>query len=213
MKLKNLIYSGLILVALTLFGCGGGGGGGSDDTVATTTLSKKLVTTGSLPAGITILGIQAEITLPSGVTVKSDDNGVLASSLQLSGVATNSSTIKGSINDNKLTIGMITTEVSHGIAVGEFATLNFDVASTAPEPLGAFTIPSVKITGYDSLTGDTVELSAAPYNLKVEWLLLAARQAAKGNCGAGTDCGDALNGRLHNAIDYRRALAAAMAAA
>lgn len=168
MKLKNLMYSGLILVVLALFGCGSGGGG-SDDTVVTTTLSKKLITSGSLPPDRKIFGIQAEIILPSGVTVKSDsDNKVLASSLQLSGVATNSSFIWGSINGDKLTIGMATPNVSQGNTVGEFATLNCDVASTAPVPLGAFSVnPGFKITGYDSLTGDTVELSAAPYNLSI----------------------------------------------
>lgn len=168
MKLKNLMYSGLILVALALFGCGGGGGG-SDDTVVTTTLSKKLITSGSLPPDRKIFGIQAEIILPSGVTVKSDsDNKVLASSLQLSGVATNSSFIWGSINGNKLTIGMATPEVSQGNDVGEFATIYFDVASTAPVPLGDFSInPGYIISGYDSLAGDQPRLHEAPYNLKM----------------------------------------------
>lgn len=168
MKLKNLMYSGLILVALTLFGCGGGGsgGGGSDDSVTITKLSKKLVTSESLPSDRKFLGIQGEITLPSGVSVKSDsDNKVLSSYLQPSGVATNSSVIWGSISGNKLTFAMTTTDVSQGIAVGEFATLVCDVASTAPVPLDTFTITGVKII--DKVSGNTVDLSVAPNNLSI----------------------------------------------
>lgn len=117
---------------------------------------KKLRTTGTLPADRTIRGIGATINLPSGVSVKSDNNGLLAGYLQTSGSATASSIISGNLNGSDLKI--IFADID-GIAVGEFAMLYCDVASTAPVPLGIFTIPSVKIT--DVVSGNTVELSVS----------------------------------------------------
>jgi uncharacterized protein (UPF0333 family) len=125
----------------------------------------KLFTTGSLPSGNTILGIQAEINLPSGVSVKTDSNGVLAGYLFTSGLATTLSSIKGNVSNNQLTINLVTPS---GIGVGEFATLYCDVASNAPSPLGSFTINTgYKIVGYDSSTGSSLQLSEAPYNLNI----------------------------------------------
>jgi len=127
---------------------------------------KKLFTTGSLPDSRKILGIQAEINLPNGVSVKNDINGVLSGYLQPSGSATASSIISANLNGSKLII--IFADIT-GIAVGEFATLYCDVSSTAPVPLGVFSInPGFKIEGeFDSSIGSVVQLSAAPYNLSI----------------------------------------------
>lgn len=114
---------------------------------------KKLGTTGTLPAGRTIRGIGATINLPSGVSVKSDNNGLLAGYLQTSGSATASSIISGNLNGSDLKFNFAD---SDGIAVGEFAMLYCDVASTAPVPLGDFAITGVKIT--DIVSGSNVDL-------------------------------------------------------
>lgn len=115
---------------------------------------KRLNTAGVLPSGSTIRGIEVTINLPSGVSVKSDNNGLLASYLQTSGSATASSIISGNLNGSDLKI--IFADIA-GIAVGEFATLYCDVASTAPASLGTFTITGVKIS--DVVSGNTVDLS------------------------------------------------------
>ena len=127
---------------------------------------KKLFTTGSLQDSRKILGIQAEINLPNGVSVKNDINGVLSGYLQPSGSATASSIISANLNGSKLII--IFADIT-GIAVGEFATLYCDVSSTAPVPLGVFSInPGFKIEGeFDSSIGSVVQLSAAPYDLSL----------------------------------------------
>ena len=114
---------------------------------------KKLRTTGTLPADRTIRGIGATINLPSGVSVKSDNNGLLAGYLQTSGSATASSIISGNLNGSDLKFNFADKD---GIAVGEFAMLYCDVASTAPLPLGDFAITSVKII--DVVSGNNVDL-------------------------------------------------------
>lgn len=121
----------------------------------------KLKTTGTLPPGSTILGIQATITLPNGVSVKSDSNGLLAGYLQPSGSATASAIISGNISGNELQI--IFADIT-GITVGEFATLYYDAANNAP----ALSIsPGYIISGYDSSIGGTGPFSPAQYNLSL----------------------------------------------
>lgn len=162
MNLGCIIKSSLILLALTLFGCGGGGSG---STTSTNKLALRLSTSGSLTSENTIKSISVEINLPNGVSVKTDNNGVLASDLLPSGLATAASYISGSLSGSTLTINFANT---NGITVGEFATLYCEVANNSPSPLGNFSIkPGYKIVGYDSSTGNTVRFSEAPYNLSI----------------------------------------------
>ncbi|GEM_PF-1785574 len=91
-----------------------------------------LATTGVMPSGNSIKGLAAEITLPQGVTVKSDTSGVLASYLFASGIASPSLTLMASVSGNKLNFGF--TDAT-GIAVGAFATLLCDVTVDAPATL------------------------------------------------------------------------------
>lgn len=122
---------------------------------------KKLVTTGVLPPGSAIRGIEATLNLPSGVSVKSDNNGILAGYLQPSGSATASSIISANLNGSDLKI--IFADIT-GIAVGEFAMLYYDAANNAP----ALSInPGYIISGYDSSNGNTVKFNEAPYNLSI----------------------------------------------
>ncbi len=121
-------------------------------------VSVKLSTTGTIPNGNAIKGMQFEIDLPSGVSVKSDTSGVLANA-QISGVApTETSMLVGNTSGSKLSISFVN---NSGIATGEFVTLVFDVANNVSIPtIGSFFIPTgYKVTDLVRDSG-TVSLSA-----------------------------------------------------
>lgn len=76
--------------------CGGGGGGGGNNPPSRpTTATLILLTSGTLPAGTKIGGVQVSVNLPAGVTVESTANppetdaGVVVGS----GIASNNSTV------------------------------------------------------------------------------------------------------------------------
>jgi hypothetical protein len=120
----------------------------------------KLSTSGNLPAGKNINGISVNIALPSGVTIKSDTNGILATYLYTSGVSEfSSSTINGSANGNNVTINLVRND--SGLSVtGEFATLECDVAYNAPSPLGSFTVsPGYKVSSLVNGTSENLASS------------------------------------------------------
>jgi len=115
----------------------------------------KLSTSGTLPSGLYIKGIAAEIVLPVGVSVKSDSTGSLANYLL---ATSSSSTISGMLNNNKVTINLGRGDIGIN-STGEFATLECDIAYNAPSPLGSFTVSSYKIT--DIANGNTVDLTSS----------------------------------------------------
>lgn len=126
-----------------LFGCGGGGGDSSSDkgggaVVQPTTAVLKLSAEGTLPAGTSIAGIGITITLPSGVTVKTDSDGKVASEVV---VASGTTAGKATFTPPNYTAATATapatlsfvlasTEAA-GFGTGEFATVTCDVASGA----------------------------------------------------------------------------------
>ncbi|MFZ4859605.1 MAG: hypothetical protein ACOYL3_24800 [Desulfuromonadaceae bacterium] len=103
----------------------------------------KLATAGTIPSGNSIKGMQFEVNLPTGVSVKSNANGVYPDSLSLSGVALSATDkyILGNVTGSKVVINV----TSGGFATGEFATLLCDVADNVTTPAsGSFSIS----TGY-----------------------------------------------------------------
>lgn len=124
----------------------------------------KLSTTGTLPSANSIKGIAFDLTLPSGVSVQYDSNGILSSYLLKSGMATNS--ILGSnFKNNTITLNLTD---SIGISVGEFATLTCDVAynATVPTANNFLVSPGSKVTdwklnsGTQTLSGITISVGA-----------------------------------------------------
>lgn len=120
----------------------------------------KISTVGTIPSGNFIKGMQFEINMPAGVSVKSDSSGLLAGYLLTSGVALTASSqyIIGNITGSKLMINFVN---SSGILIGEFATLTCDVADNTKMPtISSFLISS----GYQvtdlTLNKGTVNLSA-----------------------------------------------------
>jgi hypothetical protein len=127
----------------------------------------KLSTAGTIPNGSSIKGIQFELNLPTGVSVKSDSSGVLASYLLTSGVALTATTpyISGNITGNKMIINFIN---GSGISTGEFATLTCDVAYNATVPtIGNFSISAgykiddnIKDVGTINLSAVTISVTS-----------------------------------------------------
>lgn len=119
-----------------------------------------LSTEGTLPNGNSIKGMGFELILPAGVSVKSDVNGVLASYLLASGMASNTtSMLTGNIAGTKLSVSFVN---NTGITTGEFATLICDVAYDAAAPtVGDFSISSGYKVSDLILNGGTLNLSSA----------------------------------------------------
>lgn len=119
-----------------------------------------LSTTGTLPNGNSIKGMQFELNLPAGISVKSDANGVLASYLLASGMASNTTTmLTGNFVGTKLTASFVN---NTGITTGEFATLTCDVVYDAAVPTsGDFSISSGYKVRDLILNGGTLDLSSA----------------------------------------------------
>ncbi len=139
MKKRLLLNLIILALALTILPhCGGGGGGGnnpgpSGPTTAVLTLSTAL--TGSLPANETVNGYSVTVTLPAGVTIKTDTSGAIDSSvLTASGVATGS-LIGGDYapaivgTPGKITIVITNTD---RINPGEFCKVTCTIASGSP---------------------------------------------------------------------------------
>ena len=124
----------------------------------------KLSTSGTIPSGNSIKGMQFEVKLPTGVSVKSGTIGVNADALRISGVALSAADgyILGNLTDNKIVINV----TSDGFVTGEFATLICDVADNVTNPtLGSFSIsPGYKVIDLFQ-NGGTVNLSTVSINV------------------------------------------------
>lgn len=136
MKTRNLIASLMTLagVALSLAGCGGGGGstGATTPPAQPTVAVVKLATTGTLPTGVTIGGIQADVTFPTtGVTIATSD--VAAAGAAASGVGTSNTTFQfpNLSVPGTVSIGLLN---ANGFQTGEFATLTFHLTAGAALP-------------------------------------------------------------------------------
>jgi hypothetical protein len=136
MKTRNLIASLMTLagLALSLAGCGGGGGSSSSTAppAQPTVAIVKLATTGTLPAGVTIGGIQADVTYPtSGLTIATSD--VAAAGVAVSGAGQANTTFQfPNLNvPGTVSIGMLN---ANGFQAGEFATLTFHLTAGAALP-------------------------------------------------------------------------------
>jgi hypothetical protein len=114
----------------------------------------QLATLGSLADGIQINGIDCTITLPPGVTVKSDPatGEIQAGVLIPSSMAASNSFVNGKYDKTAGTLRIVLLNVQPGFGLGEFAHVNFD---GYPAGSAAF---SVKINRIDGGSG----ISSAP---------------------------------------------------
>jgi hypothetical protein len=140
--MKTILQRLLPLIAASmLFACGGGGGGSGGNATPPTPTTKiiKISTQGTMPSGALIGGVSVTAILPDGVTVSASSDpqnpavqvtnaGVVVSS----GVAAASSSVLATYTMATATAaGKVNIQLaqSSGFTVGEFVTVNCDVAA------------------------------------------------------------------------------------
>jgi len=148
--MKRIVLSSLLIFALCLTmlsACGGGGGGSSSapQPSGPTTAVIKIGTTGGLGLGSLISGVSVTVVLPAGVTVKATPDIINPSVLvtnagvvMVSGVTgTNASAPYNTYNsaDRKVDINVVDQD---GFGIGQFVTVNCDIASGATPTAGGF---------------------------------------------------------------------------
>jgi hypothetical protein len=179
MKLKNLILMTAALIGLAA--CGGGGGGSVSGVTqpGTGTALVSLGTTGSVPAGGAIGGIDVTLSLPTGVTVPADPSplnpAVLVPSagvvtLKGGAAATASQTLLSSTyqpaasgNPGTVTVRLVS---AAGFAPGDvFATVNCNLGGSTPVPADFSVKPNLAPSGVVDLNGAV--LGSVSVNLSV----------------------------------------------
>lgn len=142
---KISMVSLTMFLAATLFAaCGGGGGGGGRQgpTTAVLTLSTEGTPTSLIGVGVTVV-------LPSGVTVKTDSNGDVDSSVVTAGgVAAGQATILAvytAATSTPASLSLVVSSTTSSFSVGQFAIVHCDVHSGSPKA-SDFTL-----TGFDPL--------------------------------------------------------------
>ena len=117
----------VVMSALLLSGCGGGGGTSGGGSSGGTSVVLALSTQSATP--VTIGGIQLVVTLPPGVSLKTDTSGVLLSNVvQLSGVLSSADFFVPTYEKTAGTLSIGITKDA-GFGLGEFLTISCDVAS------------------------------------------------------------------------------------
>jgi hypothetical protein len=133
MNCKQLLLFGLMCGILSLTACGGGGGGGGGG-AAPQTATLKLSTSGTLLQGTSFAGIGVTVTLPAGVTVRTDPSGAVANGVvTVSGVAAPGIVISvytpaSGGSPATLALSMASTATT-GFGTGEFVTVTCNRAS------------------------------------------------------------------------------------
>lgn len=130
MNIQRSLFYGLLLGVLSLTACGGGGGNAAAPQTPTATL--RLST--SVPQGTSLAGIGVTVTLPAGVTIRTDAGGAVASGVvAVIGVAAPGTVISvytpaSGGNPATLAIALVST-VAAGFGTGEFATVTCNLAN------------------------------------------------------------------------------------
>ena len=116
---------------ITLAACGGGESTTptpSPVVPAKTTIVLKIGTKGSLASGVSLYGVGIDVTLPAGVTVATDSNGAVSSSVAVvSGVASGGSiatpVYTPATATANATLKLIVAAGGSGFGIGEFVTV------------------------------------------------------------------------------------------
>ncbi len=167
--MKKNIYLVLLLTMAILSACGGGGGGGQGGpTTAVITLSTEgTLSTG--PTGTTIGGVGLTVNLPAGVTVKTDANGNVDSSVvTASGVAQGQASVLAlytaatTTEQARLDIALYSTSLG-GFGVGEFAKVNCGIAAGSNPQASELSLTNIQVvdnTSFNILSTVTATFSA-----------------------------------------------------
>lgn len=159
----------LVMVALGLVvisGCGGGGGSSPTPDVTapkTALVTLATATMDTIPSGTLITGYDVTIMLPPGVTVKSTTNAPQTDD----GVVTVSAAAAGASILSVYTAATATTPgqvrillaKGAGLSAGVFCTVNCDISAGSNPRTSDFAQPAYSVSGFDSVTNSTVDLS------------------------------------------------------
>ena len=147
MKKINLVVLISSLVSIfVVTGCGGGGGSGGGTTPSPVTPTKAVVnlsTVGS-PSAAPLIGVQATLHLPVGVTVKASVNAPQTD--------TNVVVASGNAVPADLVFGVYSGTVNAyvakaaGFASGEFATVNCDIAVGSSPSASSFSVSDLIVS-------------------------------------------------------------------
>ena len=151
--MKRLVFAVLGCLCFGLVSaCGGGGGGGTttSGSSASTQQTKAVLQVSSVgSAGVKLSGVGITIHLPSGVTPKTDSNGVVSTVVTPSGVAVGSSmtppqyTPAQSGTPGTLSF-VLASNSAAGFGPGEFVTVNLDIAPGSSVKASDFTLSDFK---------------------------------------------------------------------
>jgi hypothetical protein len=169
--MKKTILSGVVILSVlfSLAACRSSSSSAAQPTKAVITLSMI----GTLPAGTLIYGANATVNLPAGVTAKASpssanaqamvtDTGVVTASGQASGAETVLASYATGTTPSTYKVGVYVAK-SNGFLLGEFATVNCDIADGSfPAPTD-FTVTDFKAVDQNgaAITGLTIGYTAA----------------------------------------------------
>jgi hypothetical protein len=159
--MKKRIFTMMLLTIALLAACGGGGGGTSTPAQPTTAVIK--IATQGTPSNSPIRGVQVVLHLPAGVSVKTaqselqTDPGVVVAS----GNAAGAELVIGSYAAVSNTVSLSVVK-STGFAVGEFVTVNCNIAAGTFPSSADFNVSN--LTSFDTngaaVTGLTATFTA-----------------------------------------------------
>jgi len=154
--------AGLLISMAALFaihGCGGGGGGAGTPGRKQPTIAVIKIATLGTPSSNPINGAQAILHLPEGVTVKATQNAPQTDT----GVVTSSGAdlFLGVYSAAAGTVQVYVAKTA-GIAVGEFATVNCDIATGSFPASSDFSVSNLSVVdaGGNLITGLTATFTA-----------------------------------------------------
>jgi len=123
---KAILSVFALTLTMTIAACGGGGGGGGGGTSGTQLPTSAVVRIGTegTPSNSPINGVQANLHLPAGVSVKATQNAPQTDAGVV--LSTGADLVMGIYSMATGTVSIYVAKTS-GIAVGEFATINCDI--------------------------------------------------------------------------------------
>jgi len=163
----------MLCIPVLLVACGVGGGGSNPPVVLPTKATVTLSTTGTLPAGTKIYGIDLMVVLPTGVTAKASpssanpavmvtDSGVVTAIGAASGADSVLATYLTSSTTPTHQMEIYVTK-SDGFTTGEFATVNCDITPGTYPAAADFSTPEFQAVDQNGamISGLTLGFTAA----------------------------------------------------
>jgi hypothetical protein len=148
---QRLLIVSVFLMLIAMAGCGGGGGSTPTPTptpTQPTTAKLVLSTSGTLPSGVLIGGIDIIVKLPAGVSVKTDSASTAVSSsvMAASGQAASGSLVVGNYATASNTVHIVLVNAA-GFGVGEYITLTCDIAAGTTPTAASFSLSNFSSVG------------------------------------------------------------------